>query len=316
MAKIHLPKLIKRFKDWTRHVRRLHLLVPLWWRNRTSVAPIVQADGPVVSLTSYGQRTKRVYLAIESIGRGVLKPSAITLWLDGSFLPDDLPAPLRRLIKRGLQVVSTPDYGPHKKYFPHVLTWANNLNRPLVTADDDMLYPRDWLLSLDQAHRDSPEMVHCFWAKTIGISLGQVVPYAGWRDCHTDRPGFTHMAIGCSGVIYPVGLQRALAMAGDAFMSCCPKADDLWLHVNSLRNGYPVRQIRARSRKFPCIPGTESSGLVTFNEAQDGNNRQFAQTYRPDDVQRLAAAAAVEVGAGTSSFGGASIPHNRISGNT
>lgn len=290
MAKFHLPRSIKRFKDWTRHVRRLPLIVPLWVRNWLSYEPVVQPGGPAVSLTTYGRRTRRVYLAIESIGHGHLKPSSLTLWLNGLDETTPLPASLQRLVKRGLTVASTPDYGPHKKYFPYVSTHQNRLDRPLVTADDDMLYPRDWLFTLDAAHRLNPNMVHCFWAKCIGIEAGRVTPYSDWRDCSTDLPAFTHMAIGCSGVIYPVGLQFALAQAGDAFTSCCPKADDLWLHVNSLRHGYKVRQVRGRPRKFPCIPGSESVGLFTFNVAQDGNNRQFASTYQEDDVQRLVAA--------------------------
>lgn len=283
MAKIHLPKSIKRFKDWTRHVRRMHLLAPLWWRNRTSQEPIVQPEGPVVSLTTYGARTHKVYLAIESIGRGRLRPSAIVLWLDEKDVFRQPPETLQRLVRRGLTLRLTPNYGPHKKYYPQVSLVDNPHHLPLVTADDDTLYPPHWLAELQRAHMNEPGVVHCWRAKRIATEAGGLGPYHQWADCTSTKASFANFAIGCSGVVYPHALQQALKAAGDGFMHSCPKADDIWLHLHSLRNGFKVRQILSHAVDFPCIPGTESVGLVNFNVNENGNDLQFAKTHGASD---------------------------------
>ena len=50
------------------------------------------------------------------------------------------PESLRRLERRGLEVRLTQNYGPHTKYYPSLAdAIADGL--PLVTADDDILYP-------------------------------------------------------------------------------------------------------------------------------------------------------------------------------
>ncbi len=291
MAKIHLPKSIKRFKDWSRHIRRLHLVLPLWWRNRMSRQPIVHIGGPAVSLTTYGTRTRRVYLAIESIGRGHLRPSTVTLWLDEAAVFNQLPLELQRLVQRGLTVRLTPNYGPHKKYYPQVTSDAVGARLPLVTADDDTLYPAHWLATLYAAHTREPGLVHCWRAKRIQTTPNGIAPYNQWPDCADNHASHAHFAIGCSGVIYPPRLQAALAAAGDGFMQVCPKADDLWLHLHSLRNGFKVRQIQQRAVDFPCIPGTESVGLVNFNVNENGNDLQLLATYSADDISAVLAAA-------------------------
>ena len=126
----------------------LRLRADMLWltlRNHFSRSAIsIGGHGPVVSLTTYGKRANKAYLAIESIARGSLLPSRLILWLDEQVLYDDLPAPLFRLTRRGLEIKLCKNYGPHKKYYPYVES-QTTFTSPLVTADDDTIYPRSWL---------------------------------------------------------------------------------------------------------------------------------------------------------------------------
>ena len=51
------------------------------------------------------------------------------------------------------------------------------------------------------------------------------------------------------------------------------------------------RQIQQRAVDFPCIPGTESVGLVNFNVNENGNDLQLLATYSADDISAVLAAA-------------------------
>lgn len=69
----------------------------------------------VVSLTSYGERIRYAYLAIESIMQGALKPNRIVLWLSDDEKDKILPATLQLQIKRGLEVRYCPDIRSYTK---------------------------------------------------------------------------------------------------------------------------------------------------------------------------------------------------------
>ena len=122
-------------------------MLRLWLRNWITNSTVVSPAGPVVSMTSYGNRIRTVYLTIESIGQGDVLPSRLILWLDDRSQFDHLLPSLIRLKHRGLEVKFCPNYGPHKKYYPYVESHGS-FNVPLVTADDDVLYPKDWLKCL------------------------------------------------------------------------------------------------------------------------------------------------------------------------
>ena len=70
------------------------------------------------------------------------------LWIDEELEDEPLPHGLRRLQRRGLEVrYHKDDMGPHMKYFPYVNSASGHL-RPLVTADDDKRYSKEWLNGL------------------------------------------------------------------------------------------------------------------------------------------------------------------------
>jgi hypothetical protein len=254
--------------------------------NRYGRSPITHPAGPVVSLTTYGNRIQSVHLAIESIGRGQMLPSRVILWLDDASLVDNLPIGIRRLKKRGLEIKLCKDYGPYKKFYPYVESLLE-FKDPLVTADDDVLYPNYWLKKLVEAFQQFPDVINCHRARVMGVSQDGIVKYGGWEMADSTMQSYCHFATGVAGVIYPPLFQQELKKQGTAFLNCCPKTDDIWLHVQALRAGYKVRQVSKKRFRLVGIPGTQETALLDFNVAGGRNDRQIANMYRASDIDRL-----------------------------
>lgn len=260
-------------------------------RIKRSGKSLVGSHPVVVSLTSYGARVAEVAITIESIGRGSTRPARLILWLDEQDTLDNLPSDLLRQRSRGLEIRPTEDVGPHKKYFPYVMSERRHV-LPLATADDDVIYPRSWLRLLVEANRQFPTAVSCYRANIVCVEGDKLAPYNSWPRCRNTVASATRFATGVSGVIYPPTMLEDLARRGDAFRSTTPRADDVWLHWVALRTSRPVRQLSSRPRHFPLIPGSQNGGLTTYNVYEHGNDRQIAALYTPADIEALERAGA------------------------
>lgn len=278
-------KLARKVRKYRTRLQRKCLLLKYALANRFGSRRVVAEGGPVVSLTSYSTRLRRVHITIESIAAGTLLPSRLILWVDEEAALADLPAPLRRLQARGLEVKRCNNYGPHKKYFPYVQ--GERIAAPLVTADDDVLYPDSWLAGLQAAHEQTPEQVVCYMAKQVGIENGVIQPYHGWATQLSRAPSLRNFAIGVSGVLYPPALQEVLKREDEAFVQITPKADDIWLHWHALRSGVRVRQISATDEHFLSVPGTQDIALYSSNLKQGGNDQVIAKLYTADDIAAM-----------------------------
>lgn len=254
------------------------------WNRRS-----ILGDGPPISLTSHGSRVTGAFATIESIGLGRTRPREIVLWLNSAAEIADLAPELRRLQRRGLTVVQVENFGPHTKYFPFVRDRWDGAS-PLVTADDDLVYPAGWLARLIRAAADRPDAVNAHRAHHVEVDPdGALLPYSRWTACRSDRPDVRTFGTGLSGVWYPPAMLRRLRERGTAFADVCPRADDIWLHFVAVADGIPVRQIRTGSRHFPVLRGSQVSKLQADNVGLSGNDRQIRATYTDDVLGRLAA---------------------------
>ena len=190
-----------------RGVKRL--IRPVWMRrlmrrNLESRESVLSAQGPALSLTTYDKRWHSVHYAIESIGSGRLRPSRLVLWVAPSLPQAGVPAPLQRLVARGLEIRTCEDVGPHTKYYPQVCQGTSALG--LVTADDDVLYRADWLQTLAAAAARRPGFIHAHRIEMMSFGAdGGFAPYTQWPACrgtaqsqslHQLRPlGIHHIAV-------------------------------------------------------------------------------------------------------------------------
>lgn len=253
--------------------------------NQKSPQSLTDPAGPVVSLTSHGERLKTAFYTIESIRRGTVKPSRIILWLDNED-SGKLPDTLQRLQKAGLEIHFSENIGPHKKYY-RFLQQNKLFSKPLVTADDDVIYPPDWLEKLVEAYNSNPSVIHAYRTLRMRLSNDRFIPQKDWKNCGSITPDHLNYIMGGSGVIYPPEFLKYLKTAGDEFLSKCPTVDDAWLTVNALRSGFKIAQIEKQPKVFMTIPGSQKESLYQKNVVEAGNHFQLLNTFNDEDMEKL-----------------------------
>ncbi|WP_374009467.1 hypothetical protein [Leifsonia sp. LS-T14] len=253
--------------------------------NRRTTSPVTGDGACVVNLTSHGHRIATVHLAIESIAAGSVRPARLILWLDDEQALRTLPEPLVRLRARGLEILPTPDYGPHKKQYSYASTQPATF--PLVTADDDVLYPRTWLADLLHGAAETPGVVLGPRTHTVVLTGDGIAPYAQWRPGVGTAPSYRTLVTGVSGVLYPPEFLAALRDEGERFRTVAPRADDIWVHSVAVRHGFRSRQLGERQAEYPEIPGTGRNTLYRENVVLGGNDTWIAASYGTAEVARM-----------------------------
>jgi hypothetical protein len=255
--------------------------------NRFSRRPVVSAAGSaVVSGTTHGDRIGSAHFAIESIAAGRELPRRLILWLDDPAAMADLPKSLRRLQARGLEILPSENYGVHTKFYPYVKSVARH-EQPVVTYDDDLIYPEYWLANLLEESRRTPDMIVVYRSHVIEVDGDVLAPYQTWRPCQSTEPSLLNFCTAVSGQVLPTVILNELKALGEGFREVAPKADDIWVHSVAVRLEVPVRQVSEIPLLFPFVPGTQEESLYYENVFAGGNDVQIAAAYGPAEVEKL-----------------------------
>ncbi|WP_166258907.1 glycosyltransferase family A protein [Marinobacter salicampi] len=226
----------------------------------------------IVSLTSIAPRLKHVHFAVLSILNQSIKPKKVILWL-GEHCKDAIPPRLKQLIGPHFEIRFREDVGPHTKLIHSLSEFPDHI---IVTCDDDLMYPADWLERLMSAHQAFPSDIIGHQCRTIQFrDNGSPKPYKQWVD---EAPGQSHdntLPLGYGGVLYPVGSLPEITTNADLFRKLAPKADDLWFKAVSWHNGTRSRRSTEPSDKPYPIPFSQSVSLQKANVKGDANRDQW-----------------------------------------
>jgi hypothetical protein len=255
--------------------------------NRFSRRPVTSPTGTaVVTGTTHGPRIARAHIAIEAIGRGRELPQRLILWLDDDDALADLPKPLRRLQARGLEVLRSENYGVHTKYYPYVASLPRH-DRPVVTYDDDIFYPKHWLQRISAIGREVPELIVTYRSHVIEFLGENMAPYQSWMPNESEEPSLLNFGTAVSGQLLPPVILNELLAEGERFREVSPTADDIWVHATAVRLGVAVRQVSIIPMLFPFVPETQEQGLFVQNVFGGRNDAQIAASYGAAEVAAL-----------------------------
>ena len=160
----------------------------------------------IVSLTSHDLRLKNdtTTKVIFQILKGTFKDIKVclTLYKDDVKL---IPEKLKQLIdlEQVELIVADKDLGPHLKYFYAMQKYRN---LPVITIDDDVLYPLDMIEKLYKAYQDNKGCIIARRCFHITSTNGRLHSYHDWLRHFTGivkEPTHKIFATGIGGVLYP-----------------------------------------------------------------------------------------------------------------
>ena len=244
----------------------------------------------IVSLTSFPQRIPEIFFTLYSLLNQTVKPDMLLLWLAEEQFPHkekDLPKRVRNLQKYGLTIKWCSDMKSYKKLIPALGEYPNDV---IVTADDDVYYPPNWLELLYESYLREPQLVHCHRAHRITFEeSGEIAPYGNWpKGVSTDDASYLNFLTGVGGVLYPPGSLYQDISKSDLFMKLCPTADDIWFWAMAVVNDRQIRVVdRNIAELIPLDPELESEmkdGITLYSINKNANDEQIKRVvdfYEP-----------------------------------
>jgi hypothetical protein len=195
--------------------------------------------------------------------------------LDRGF--DRLPGFLRRRIWRSrlrrrlrLQVHWTANLGPYRKMLPllELLTPEQKAADPLlITADDDSLYPPNWLRQLVAAQEHFGCVV-AFRGRRMVIGEQGLLPYRQWLAHHPSllKPSLLTVPTGKDGICYRLSQLDWRVIDHRLALQIAGHADDLWFKIHTLLTGTPAVLLhQSLSQQFPEL--TSEGRLLRENRS-------------------------------------------------
>jgi hypothetical protein len=190
--------------------------------------------------------------------------------LDGGIT--ELPAASRKLVSEDarLSVRSVRNIGPYRKLLP-ILTDLIDADVLIATADDDTVYPVDWLSTMVSHHRRFGGII-CNRGHRIQVKDGAFAPYRGWMTADSsERSSVMILPTGKDGVLYHSSFFHPFVIDHARAMLLAPTADDLWFKWHTAVYGVPVYRIHT-SYAGGSLPEVSSGPSLYQNFNRAGGN--------------------------------------------
>jgi hypothetical protein len=218
----------------------------------------------ILSMTSFPGRINEVPFALHSLMKQTMKPDEIILWLGIDKFPNkdrDLPDTLIHMKKRGLIIKYVTDIRSFTKLIPALNTYPEDI---IVTADDDIYYPRDWLEKLYKSYLKYPKDIHCHRVHRIKIvNNHDFAPYNDWFWESKDvGASYLNFITGVGGVLYPPHVFYKDVLKSSKFKKLCPLADDIWFWAMAVLNKTKIRNIENGYSCLTFVNADRESGVL------------------------------------------------------
>ncbi|MFQ8432550.1 glycosyltransferase family A protein [Amaricoccus sp. W119] len=170
-----------------------------------------------------------------------------------------------------IEIRFVPNIGPYRKILPFLAETAGR--RCLVaTADDDTIYPADWLSGLYRAFREH-HCVVCYRGHFMRREGTRFAPYRNWmRNAVPRNPDLFNLPTGKDGVLYDTAQFHPDVLDHATALRLAPTADDLWLKWHYSATGKIATYIINDDYRTLTFEHADADGGLYRNFNKDGGN--------------------------------------------
>ncbi|ALT69746.1 glycosyltransferase family 2 protein [Methanobrevibacter millerae] len=250
----------------------------------------------IVSLTSFPERLYDIHYCIFSIFNQSIKPDEVVLWLASDQFPNgenDIPPNVLNLKKFGLKIKWCKDVKSYKKLIPALSEYPNDL---IVTADDDLFYPKNWLELLYDEHKKNPKYIICQRSRNVSLNTeGSFESYNDWElNVGETKPSFINLSTNGAGSLFPPNSLHEDVCNNELFEKLCPTADDIWVWAMAILNKTKIKCVKNNMFQLTYINLARELNIINektlySSNFDGGNDLQLKQVidYYPDVLKSV-----------------------------
>ena len=247
----------------------------------------------IISITSYNERFDELSLALYSLLNQSVKPDRVILWLSDEYQDlMELPYEITRYVKNGLEIRFVRDIKSYTKIIYALKEFSDSI---IVTADDDIYYPKNWLENLYYSYIAYPDDIQVHRAHRVKFKAGRLLPYEQWeKHVKEESARYDNFLTGVGGVLYPPNCFKKEVFREDVFLKYAPNADDIWLWVMALLSNRKIRVVKNHIKTLASLNimrqiFNTSRNLYQKN-SNGGNDKQIGalfEFYRLNILSKL-----------------------------
>ena len=244
----------------------------------------------VVSFTTIPSRLNNLEPCIKSLINQTITPSAIVLWLcednyfgKNSISKDSIPEYVLENERKGLLTIKwTKNIGPFTKLIPALSEFPG---KKIITADDDTIYPKNWLKRLLRVSDDNPGDIVCYRGSKMLLSHdNKLQPYNTWPEFTSKKKSPLLFFKGKDGVLYPPGSFSKEVFNVSVFKELTPFNDDIWYTAMALLNGANCIKVESIHGDFPVTEGSFEVMLMSTNVEYEKNDKYLERVFSRYDL--------------------------------
>jgi hypothetical protein len=216
---------------------------------------------------------------LESLLNQSYKADKIVLWISQEDInKGSLPKKVEKLISRGLEIrIVDENIRSYKKLIYSLEEYPDSY---IVTCDDDILYPYNFLQELVTT---SDKFKGCIVAYTCRMmqlkNSSNFTSYKSWKYVSYTSPSLNLLPIGASGIMYPKNSLNVEVQNKEVFLKLAPTADDLWFKAMALLNNTKTVLVNGKSTTHFMSSGSQDEALSDKNLFEDKNDEQLKNIF-------------------------------------
>lgn len=244
----------------------------------------------IVTLTSYPKRLDNIYITIRSLMNQKIKADKIMLFLGSDSKDYQLNKELVDLKNKGLEIIYLDeDLKSHKKYYYVMQEYPNDL---IITADDDLVYDKDFIDKLYESYLENPNCIHAYRVHRYKFNNKQLAPYAEWEfECnYINEPSQELFFTTGAGVLFPPNLLPKEIFNKKNIIDLCFYADDVWINFFALLSSVKTKWVKSRSQ-LPTVNNEVQETSLNVSNLYNGGNDLFLKNlisfYEVDFYEKM-----------------------------
>lgn len=244
--------------------------------NELGINPKRDENSIIVSLTSFPERMEDIHYCLYSLLYQTLKPHKVILWLAENQFPnkeEDIPQEVLNLKKNGLTIEWYKDIRSYKKLIPALIKYPDYY---IVTADDDIFYPKTWLEEIWKAHEESPDTIIASRIRRISLRNDYISKYSDWEILREgNEPSFLNFPTNGAGSLFFPGAFSEMVFDEELFSNLTPNGDDIWFWAMMVLNNVKIKTIDKPISLLKYVNIAREVGTINQYKLWDSNAAGF-----------------------------------------